>query len=102
MKIDIEINDDVCQIILNKFDYVTEKVTLYYDRLSNFRGMEDAPVNELTGMDCIVAYPAGRKPETLNEEYPLVENCEEIMYDKVVKDLFNSWLLKTMFQHKPY
>jgi hypothetical protein len=102
MKIDIEINKDVCQTILKKFGYVSEKVTLYYDPLSDSRGIEDAPLDELRGMEKTVAYLGGNRPEVLNTEYPLIENCEDIMYDDVVKSLFNSWLLNVMLTHEPY
>ena len=101
MKIDIEIGNDVCQFILKRCGYVSEKVTLYYDPMEEVRGIEDAPVNELIGIEKTVAYPNGRRPEVLSERYPLIEDCEDFMYDDVVNSLFNSWLLKAVFMHEP-
>ena len=102
MKIDIEVSNSMCQLILDKFGYVSEKVVLYYDPMSDVRGIDDAPVEELRGMECLIAYPAGARPEFLDEERPLTEDCENIMYDGVVKSLFNSWLISTMLKHEPY
>lgn len=101
MKIDIEIGKDTCQFILHRYGYVSEKVTLYYDPMADVRGIDDAPANELIGVEKTVAYPNGERPEVLSEAHPLVEDCEDLMYDDVVKSLFNSWLLKTMFMHEP-
>lgn len=97
MKIDIEIPEIMCDIVLKRHKYVTEKLLLYYDAYDGYT-IDDTNYRPV---ECVVAYPEGRRPEILDEDYPLMEDCEDIIYDRVVKDLFNSWLINTLLIHDP-
>lgn len=95
-KIEIVIPEEMCGFLLNEFKYVTERVTLYYDMNEGFG---NSP--EFREMRCTVAYHDGDRPEVLNSEKPLANECKEIMYDQVISDLFNTYLLLVVMMHKP-
>jgi hypothetical protein len=101
MKINIELSKSVCDTILERCGYISENVTLYYDPMNSIR-VDEAKPEELRGVQRVVCYPKGNRPEILSEEYPLIGECMDILYEKVIEDLFNSWLVKTMFMHEPY
>ena len=95
MKININIPEFMCDTILNKYRYVTEKVTLYYNEYDSDDKVDLRPV------ECIVAYPKDGRPEILGGEHPLMEDCDDIIYDRVVGDLFNNWLMNVLLMHDP-
>jgi len=95
MKIDINIPKIMCDTVLKKNNYVTEKVTLYYDEYDGYT-VDDASYKPI---ESVIAYPNGSRPEVLDNEYPLMEDLEDFMYDRVVEDLFNSWLMEVLSKH---
>lgn len=101
MKINIELPKSVCEHILERCGYTSENVTLYFDPMEDVR-IDEVKPEELRGVQKVVCYPKENRPEILDEEYPLIEDCEDIMYDAVIESLFNSWLFKTIFMHEPY
>ena len=93
MNIKISIPKIMCDKVLERNGYVTEKLTLYYDKYDGYIDPYLIP------NDCVVAYPEGRRPEVLEGEHPLMDDCEDFMYNRVVEDLFNSWLIEVMLKH---
>lgn len=98
MKIEINIPEMMCRDILSKNDYVAEKVTLYYDENADYEYIMPGP-RSLRGVERKVAYPRGRKPECLTTEYPMMDECKDFEYDRVVNDLFCSWLYEVMYMY---
>ena len=92
----IEISKETCNKILKWYDYVTEKIILYYDEYK-FCGL--CELSKYVPCECIVAYPKNKRPEVLNADEPLMKDCKKIMYDNVIQELFNKRLLETMFNN---
>ena len=97
MKIEINIPDMMCKDILRKNDYVHEKVTLYYNENDEYEYVSDEN-RSLKRIQREVAYPRTRKPECLTKEYPMVDECEDFEYKRVINDLFCSWLYEVMYK----
>ena len=101
MKINIELGKEMCNLILEKCGYTSEEVTLYLDPMGDVRANEVNP-EDLRGVKKVVCYPKCIRPKVLDEEYPLIEDCLDILYDTVVERLFNKWLFNMMLEHRPY
>ncbi len=97
MKLDFEIPEVVCDRIIKKMDFVTEKVILYYNELD-----DDSDMSSLKGIEYVVIYEKGHKPKALEKEKPLLDECEKYLRDKVLKEFFSQWLVNTMLQHCPW
>ena len=78
MKINIDLSKTACDHILERFNYVSEIVILYYNPIPDF-GNDFVQVKELRGLQKKVCYPMGDRPEVLSEEQPLLEDCEDIL-----------------------
>lgn len=97
MKIEINIPEEMCDTILKRHHYITETTTLYYNEFDDY--VESAA--SMKPVQCVVAYPEGKRPDKLNDKFPLIEDCKNIMYDNVIEKLFNSWLIKIMLRNDP-
>ena len=98
MKIDFEISDKLCGLIINKMNYVKEKVILYYNEYEDYGN----GTVKLNGVEHWVLYSKGNKPKELQEEKPLLDKCKPYLHDTVIKNLVNEWLMNTMLQHCPF
>ena len=96
MRIDINLDFDDCLEILRRNGYVYEELKLYYS-------LDTTPYGgKLTSKDLIavntkVAYR--ERPEFLNAEYPLLEDAEDYLFDKVIERLFKEMLLNAVFNN---
>ena len=98
MKIDFEISDEMCEAIIQRMNYVKEKVVLYYNEYEDYgNGMV-----KLNGIEHWVLYNKDHKPKELQEEKPLLEKCKQYLRDTVLKKLINQWLMNVLLQHHPY
>ena len=100
MKINFDFSDEQCARLLDKIGYKIEVMTLYYnpdtDPYEN-----DVNPSELRGINYKVAYKAGYKPEALCKEKPLVNECLDYMYEKVVEKTLNQWFFDMLLLHNP-
>jgi hypothetical protein len=46
-----------------------------------------------------VAYGCKERPKFLDAEYPLLEEAENYLFDKVIERLFKDMLLRTVFKN---
>ena len=98
MKIDFEISEEMCELIIQRMNYVKEKIVLYYNEYEDYgNGMV-----KLNGIEHWVLYNKGHKPKELQEEKPLLEKCKPYLRDTVLKKLINQWLMDVMIQHHPF
>ena len=98
MRIKINISNETCEDLLKHYGYTSEKLLLYYNIYSEY---EVEPSDEnLRAVESTIAYPLSERPEVLNSERPMVDDCREFMYDTVVERLFNKRLLEVMFDSK--
>lgn len=97
MKIDINIPEFMRDTILKRHRYITETITLYYNEFDDYVESETS----MKPIQCVVAYPEGKRPNKLNSKYPLIEDCKDIMCDNVIERLFNRWLVEIMLRNDP-
>lgn len=94
MEIKIKIPPYFAIKVLDAFGYVTENVTLYYNEYDS-----DDIVN-LKPIVKSVAYPGWHeRPKSLDKEFPLLEDVKGLLFDNVVEELFNSWIMETLSAH---
>lgn len=96
MKIDINIPEEMCQSILDRYRYKTEVAKLYYNKYDYDELFDDK--EKFGCVEKTLVYPTGARPNELDEEYPLVELLLEYEYDVVVRRLFNQWLFDMMYK----
>lgn len=98
MKIDFEISEEMCNTIIQRMNYVKEKVVLYYNEYEGY-GLD---IVKMRGVEQWVLYSKYLKPKALQEEKPLLEKCKPYLRDTVLKRLVNQWLMNVLLQHHPY
>ena len=94
MNIDITLTEDMCNAVLKRYRYTTEKTLLYYNVYENYNA-EDTDEN-LRSVEYILAYPEEQRPDELNSEYPIIRDLENFKRETVIERLFNQWLFETM------
>jgi hypothetical protein len=91
MNFKLDFSDEQCTKLLEKAGYIIETVTLYYnpdtDPYEN-----DLNESELRGLNLKVAYPTNNKPKVLCKDKPLISECLDYMYYKVVEKTINDKL----------
>ena len=92
MKIDINVSKEDCELILREFGYTSEKVILYHNLLD----IPDDSDDNLRGVEYMVAYPANDRPKVLDDDKPMVDECDDILYDNVMSKLFNKSIMKVI------
>jgi hypothetical protein len=92
MKIDINVSKEDCELILKEFGYTSEKVILYHNLLD----IPDDSDDNLRGVEYMVAYPVNDKPKVLDENKPMADECDDILYDNVMSKLFNKLIMKAI------
>lgn len=95
MEIKIEMPQEMCDKILKRYDYVTEKTILYYDEFEHY----STTASRYIPCEYIVAYPRNKRPEVLNDDKPLLKNCKTILWNNVIQSLFNKRLFEAMFNN---
>ena len=96
MKIDINLDFDDCLEILRRNGYVYEELKLYYTLNTN-PYIDKVDPKDLIPVNTKVAYK--ERPGFLNAEYPLLEDAEDYLFDKVIERLFKDMLLRTVFKN---
>ena len=93
MKIEIELEDWQCEDILAANAYVKETVAAYYPSCESPYGDEFS-----YGVNTIeIAYHKLNRPKELDKERPMLENLNDFLYPKVVKELFVSRLWNVLY-----
>jgi hypothetical protein len=95
MKIDINLDFDDCIEILNKNGYTYEELKLYYTLDTTPYGGKLTP-KDLIPVNTKVAYK--ERPEFLDREYPLLEDSEDYLFDKVIERLFKDMIIETIIK----
>ena len=98
MRIDINLDFDDCLEILEKNGYVYEELKLYYSLDTTPYGGKLTP-QDLIPVNTKVAYGCKERPKFLDAEYPLLEEAEDYLFDKVIERLFKDMLLRTVFKN---
>ena len=52
--------------------------------------------DNLRGVEYMVAYPANDRPKVLDDDKPMVDECDDILYDNVMSKLFNKSIMKVI------
>ena len=94
MNIDITLTEDMCDAVLERYGYTTEKTLLYYNVYEDYNA-EDTDEN-LRSVEYILAYPEEQRPDELNSKHPMIEDLENFKRETVIERLFNQWLFETM------
>lgn len=87
MKIDIKLNKEYVEKLLKIYDYVTEDVLVWYNKLDDDRVIAYGKYWKK------VAYPRNCRPEALNAEKIKAEEVEEYGLEEVVENLFSHLLM---------
>ena len=101
MKINIDLNNDVCEAILSMNGYVSEDVTAYFNASTDPYNSDFDP-RDLRGSNIKVAYHRMDRPEELDKEYPMLYALNDYRYEKVVEKLFSSRLCDIFFNFKHF
>lgn len=96
MKIDIELTKKQCMDILCANNYVCDDVTLYYTFNVNPYNSNVPNPEDLRAVNTKVAYEKDNKPEFLNSEYPMLEDAEEFIFDKVINRLISQMFINSI------
>ena len=99
MKIDIDLTKKQCMDILYANDYVCEDVALYYTLDTDPYDKKNPSDEWISGLKTIntkIAYEVGNKPEFLNSEYPMLDEAEDYLMDRVVNKLVNKMFVNAL------
>jgi hypothetical protein len=92
MKIDINITKEKCLEILKANNYKLEDVKLYYKLNENPYKSNEMGANGLKCIISSIAYENGKEPDFLKSEYPMLDDAEDYLFDKVINRLVNEML----------
>ena len=102
MRVNVEFSEEQCSQLLAKCGYMTEDVTLYYNPDPNpYNNEKECDPSLLRAVEYKVAYQNGKKPEELEKEYPLVDECRAHLYPTVLDRVVSDYLFYVMVQHSP-
>ena len=92
MNINIELNEKYVALLLDMFDYTTEKVLVWYNKLD-----DECNVKELGSYYKTIAYESSKRPEVLNKEKIMLDDVKDYGLNNTVNKLFNELLMKKLF-----
>lgn len=92
MNINIELSEEYVSKLLRLFDYVTEEVLVWYNKVDDCCHVED-----LGSYWKKVAYPKYHRPEILNKEKIMFDDVKHMGVVEVVNSLFNELLVNKLF-----
>jgi hypothetical protein len=96
MKIDINITKEKCLEILKANNYKLEDVKLYYKLNENPYKSNEMDANGLKCIISSIAYENGKEPDFLKSEYPMLDDAEDYLFDKVINRLVNEMLIDSI------
>ena len=94
MNVNIELDDIYVASLLDMFDYTTEKVLVWYNKLDDCCNVED-----LGNYWKTVAYPKYHRPDVLDKERVMFDDVKDMGMTEVVNRLFNGLLMNTLFKN---
>ena len=97
MKIDIELNKKQCMDLLYVNGYTHEDVVLYYTLEVDPYDKDGTNPGNLRPVNTTIAYEAGNKPDFLYKEYPMLDEAEDYLFDRVINRLFNKMIIDSLF-----
>lgn len=96
MKIDVELTNDKCELMLLACGYITEEVQVLI-------GKNDGPYNtgtdsgKMMKVNLKIAYKESNRPPELDECSPTFDKLKDYAYEHVVSKLFNERLYQILF-----
>lgn len=94
MNISVELDDRYVASLLDMFDYTTEKVLVWYNKLDDCYRVE-----ELGNYWKIVVYPKYHRPDVLDKERVMFDDVKDMGMTEVVNRLFNGLLMNRLFKN---
>ena len=98
MKIDIELNKEQCTYLLDAKGYTHENAVLYYTLEVDPYDKDGVNPDNLRPVNTIIAYETGNKPKFLDKEYPMLDEAEDYLFDRVINRLFNKMIFDSLFK----
>ena len=92
MNISVELDDRYVASLLDMFDYTTEKVLVWYNKLDDC-----CRVEELGNYWKTIAYPKYHRPDVLDKEKIMLDDVKDYCLNNTVNKLFNELLMKKIF-----
>ena len=96
MKIEIDVPNERCKTLLDKFGFIEKDVMAYYIGENNPYNADAHNVNMLKPIKVKIAYDEENEPEEIKKEYPLLDNLKPFLYENVINELFNNLLFKRL------
>jgi len=94
MNISVELDDRYVASLLNMFDYTTENVLVWYNKLDDC-----CRVEELGNYWKTIAYPKYHRPDVLDKERVMFDDVKDMGMTEVVNRLFNGLLMNRLFKN---
>jgi hypothetical protein len=94
MNISVELDDRYVASLLDMFDYTTEKVLVWYNKLDDY-----CRVEELGNYWKTIAYPKYHRPDVLDKEKVMFDDVKNMGMTEVVNRLFNELLMNRLFKN---
>ena len=94
MNISVELDDRYVASLLDMFDYTTEKVLVWYNKLDDY-----CRVEELGNYWKTIAYPKYHRPDVLDKEKVMFDDVKDMGMTEVVNRLFNELLMNRLFKN---
>ena len=94
MNISVELDDRYVASLLNMFEYTTEKVLVWYNKLDDC-----CRVEELGNYWKTIAYPKYHRPDVLDKERVMFDDVKDMGMTEVVNRLFNELLMNRLFKN---
>lgn len=94
MNINIELDEKYVASLLDMFDYTSEKVLVWYNKLDDC-----CHVEELGNYWKTIAYPKYHRPDILDKEKVMFDDIKDLGIVEVVNRLFNGLLMDRLFKY---
>ena len=94
MNISVELDDRYVASLLDMFDYTTEKVLIWYNKLDDC-----CRVEELGNYWRTIAYPKYHRPDVLDKDKIMFDDVKDMGMTEVVNRLFNGLLMNRLFKN---
>jgi hypothetical protein len=95
MNINIELDEKYVASLLDMFDYTTEKVLVWYNKLDD----DCYNVEDLGSYWKTIAYPKYHRPDVLDKEKVMFDDVKDMGIVEVVNRLFNGLLMNRLFKY---
>ena len=95
MNINIDLSDEQCQLLLDAYDYVVVDKDLYFEDVVGLYDNYDDKTYKSVSFK--VAYKRGEVPSELKEHMPMLSECRQYLYNKVIEKLFVKKYFEKLF-----